>query len=255
MTAGSGVVHAEMFPLLSMTDSNPTELFQIWLNLPRVDKMTEPYFTMFWNEVTPKVLSKNEAGQTAKVTVIAGSFEKLSPLSPPPNSWAAHLDAEVAIWTIELDPHAEITLPKASASPSRALYFFEGLHLWMASPASAQSAERQRVDVGHRVRVKADRALKILNGPEPAELLMLQGRPIGEPIVQRGPFVMNTTSEIREAIVDYQYTEFGGWPWDRSDPVHSRTSARFAIHADGRQDTPPSSSQEDPKEVRSSLPG
>ena len=255
MTAGSGVVHAEMFPLISMTESNPTELFQIWINLPRVDKMTDAYFTMFWDEKIPRVISKNEAGEIAKITVIAGSFDKVVPLSPPPNSWAAHLDSEVAIWTIELDPHAEVTLPKASALASRALYFFKGADLWMGGSSSAQEPERLKVDVGHRLRVRADQSLKIINGAQPSELLMLQGKPIGEPVVQRGPFVMNTTSEIREAIMDYQYTEFGGWPWDRADPVHSRTSTRFAIHADGRRDAPPISPKKDSRGTPPSLPG
>ena len=55
MTAGSGNVHAEMFPLLSSRERNPVELFQIWLNLPRADKMAEPHFTMLWAETIPRI--------------------------------------------------------------------------------------------------------------------------------------------------------------------------------------------------------
>ena len=64
--------------------------------------------------------------------------------------------------------------------------------------------------------------------------LMLQGRPIGEPVAQYGPFVMNTRSEIEQAFEDYRRTEFGGWPWQGPDPVHAREKGRFALHADGQ---------------------
>jgi len=63
---------------------------------------------------------------------------------------------------------------------------------------------------------------------------VLQGRPIGEPVVQRGPFVMNSEAEIRRAIADYQRTEFGGWPWPDDGPVHGPDPVRFARHADGQ---------------------
>jgi hypothetical protein len=67
---------------------------------------------------------------------------------------------------------------------------------------------------------------------------MLQGRPIREPVVQYGPFVMNTKQEIQNAFQDYQATQFGGWPWPSDDPVHGREQARFARHADGRVERP-----------------
>ena len=68
---------------------------------------------------------------------------------------------------------------------------------------------------------------------------MLQARPIGEPIAQRGPFVMNTIDELRQAVYDYQTTRFGGWPWSRTDPVHQRADGRFARYIDGREHRPP----------------
>ena len=76
------------------------------------------------------------------------------------------------------------------------------------------------------------------NGAEESELLLLQGRPIGEPVAQHGPFVMNTPHEIRQAFADYQRTGFGGWPWPSDGPVHPREQGRFAVHADGRREEP-----------------
>ena len=66
---------------------------------------------------------------------------------------------------------------------------------------------------------------------------MLQGKPINEPVVQYGPFVMNTDQEIQEAMMDYHKDHFGGWPWPTNDPVHPRENGRFAKHADGRLET------------------
>ena len=65
---------------------------------------------------------------------------------------------------------------------------------------------------------------------------MLQGRPIGQPVAQYGPFVMNEEHEIAEAFADYRRTGFGGWPWASDDPVHAADRGRFARHADGTEE-------------------
>ena len=67
---------------------------------------------------------------------------------------------------------------------------------------------------------------------------MLQGRPIGEPVVKHGPFVMNSPAEIQKAYDDYRRTGFGGWPWPHQAPVHGRAPDRFARHPDGRFEKP-----------------
>jgi len=225
LTAGKGIVHAEMFPLVSMERENPVELFQLWLNLPRADKMADPHFTMFWADRVPRHQAQDEAGRRTEVTVVAGSLGDARPPAPPPRSWAARLENDVAIWTLTMEPGAHFTLPPARPGSHRMLYFFRGVQLLVGERV---------VPVRQAVILRAARAVPLVNGHQTAEILVLQGRPIGEPVVQYGPFVMNTREEIRQAFVDYQRTHFGGWPWPVDDPTHGRAAGRFARHVDGR---------------------
>ena len=66
LTAGEGIVHCEMFPLLDRNGPNPCELFQIWLNLPAADKMVEPYFTMLWSEDLPRHVATDDDGRSTR---------------------------------------------------------------------------------------------------------------------------------------------------------------------------------------------
>jgi redox-sensitive bicupin YhaK (pirin superfamily) len=225
LTAGKGIVHAEMFPLVKAGEPNPTELFQIWLNLPKKSKMVEPYFSMLWADRIPHVVTHDEQGRRSEVTVVAGRYGDATPPPPPPDSWAASADSDVAIWTLRLAPGARLVLPPAQAGTNRTLYFFVG------SKALLSSSPVQR---GQALFVEPTAELVLENGDTEAEFLLLQGKPIGEPVVQYGPFVMNTAEEIQTAFRDYQRTRFGGWPFQRDDPVHPRDRGRFARHADGR---------------------
>jgi quercetin 2,3-dioxygenase len=89
-----------------------------------------------------------------------------------------------------------------------------------------------RTGIGVRLRADADATL--VNEGTTAQFLLLQGEPIGAPVFQMGPFVMNTPEELRQAVDDYRTTQFGGWPWSTPSPVHARDEGRFALHADGR---------------------
>ena len=229
MTAGKGVVHSEMFPLVHRDKPNTTELFQIWLNLPRADKMVDPYFTMFWAETVPRSSFRDAAGKTTEVTFIAGGIPFAESPPPPPNSWASRDQADVAVWTIRMEAGATWTLPATGPDSNRVLYFFDGDTLTLAG---------RDVDSGHAIQVRPDAEIDVVAGNEPVELLMLQGRPIGEPVAQHGPFVMNHPGEIRQAMIDYQQTQFGGWPWSSDFPAHDRDKGRFAVHGDGREETP-----------------
>jgi redox-sensitive bicupin YhaK (pirin superfamily) len=221
LTAGAGIVHSEMFPLLRRDAPNPVELFQIWLNLPSADKLAPPHFSMLWSESIPRLRTER-----AEITVIAGGLQDLRAPSPPPRSWAARADSDVAIWTIDLEPGASVTLPPAaSAATTRTLYLFRGRGLRVGEHVQREPAAMV---------VRSDREIPLAAGDERCEILMLQGRPIGEPVAQHGPFVMNTRAELVRAFTDYQETGFGGWPWPSDDPVHAREEDRFARHADGR---------------------
>jgi redox-sensitive bicupin YhaK (pirin superfamily) len=225
LTAGSGIVHAEMFPLLDPGSPNPLQLFQIWLNLPKSDKMVDPHFSMLWSNTIPRRAVLDEAGRTTELTVVAGSFGELAAPAPPPKSWASRSDSALAIWTLKMTPGARFTLPKAPAGTNRTLYFFRGNELKIGGRAVG---ERRAIEL------RADADARLENGPSESELLMLQGRPIAEPIARHGPFVMNSRDEIQRAYADYRRTEFGGWPWPSYGPVHGSEKARFARHADGR---------------------
>jgi redox-sensitive bicupin YhaK (pirin superfamily) len=239
LTAGQGVVHSEMFPLLDQAGPNPLELFQIWLNLPARSKMAAPRFTMFWSQDIPRLAATDAAGGRTEVAVIAGRLPgenphaSLSPLAPPPDSWAAQAAGDVAIWTLRLAPGARWTLPAATGMGTRRmLYFFKGASITVGgqavSPASA-------------IELNAGAAVELVNLDETgavAEFLLLQGRPIGEPVALQGPFVMNTRAEIAQTIEAYRRTQFGGWPWPDSAPVHGHDPARFARRPDGREERP-----------------
>jgi hypothetical protein len=226
LTAGRGIVHSEMFPLLDPKRPNPLELFQIWLNLPASEKLVDPHFAMLWSRDIPRAEFVDEAGRSTEVMVVAGTLAGKRPPSPPPHSWASRPDADVAIWCLRLDSLATWTIPPAlHPSTTRAIYFFRGSSLCVADRLVQSHAA---------LALRSDVAVRLENGLDESEVLLLQGRPIDEAVVRYGPFVMNSREEIQQAFVDYQRTRFGGWPWPCDGPVHPADESRFAKHAGGR---------------------
>lgn len=229
MTAGKGVQHAEMFPMIKKDEENPLELFQIWLNLPKANKFVEPHFKMIWKETISNYSHKDESGKETIVEVIAGDLDNNKAQAPPPDSWAADKDNEVAVWNIQMDAGAKWTLPKTSEGINRSIYFYKGDEL---------KIEDETLKNYHSGDVRTDIDVTLRAGKEKCHILILQGKPINEPVVQHGPFVMNTKEEIQEAFNDYQKTHFGGWPWPSYDHVHDREKGRFADHGDGKVENP-----------------
>lgn len=227
MTAGKGVQHSEMFPLIHADKENTMELFQIWLNLPKKNKMVEPHFKMLWREAIPNYVHTDSNNKITNIEVIAGNLGDKTAPTPPPDSWAADSNHEVAVWNIKMQAGATFTLPKASGGINRTIYIYEGTGVKIADT---------NIPKYNAVELKSELDVLIQSGTDETSILLLQGKPINEPVIQYGPFVMNTKEEINQAFQDYHDTQFGGWPWPRYDQVHDRKQTRFAKHADGKME-------------------
>lgn len=224
MTAGKGMQHAEMFPLVNKDKENHLELFQIWLNLPAKDKFVEPIYKMLWAEDIPIIKQVDEGGKETNITLVAGLYNGTRSLVPAPDSWANKEENHVNIWRIQMEPEAIFELPKVSKTLNRSLYYYEG---------ESANIQDTQIKVKHRILLVGDENIAIQNGSLASCFILLEGESIGEPVVSFGPFVMNTQQEIKEAYQDYQNTEFGGWPWESDRPVNPREKLRFALYEDG----------------------
>ena len=123
--------------------------------------------------------------------MIAGNIDQKTAPSPPPDSWAATTENEVAIWNIEMDAGAKWTLPIASEGINRTIYFYKGDKLKVADIT---------LENYHSAEITANVEIELESGDEQCHILIFQGKPIGEPVVQHGPFVMNTREEIQQAL-------------------------------------------------------
>jgi redox-sensitive bicupin YhaK (pirin superfamily) len=224
MTAGKGIQHSEMFPLINETAGNPLEIFQVWLNLPKASKMVEPHFKMLWQEDIPEHKHIDNQGKSTIVQVIAGKIEETIALDSTPDSWAAKPENAVGVYTVKMDARAEWTFGKTNSEANRSLFFYSGDYI---------EVEGEIILSNHIVEAEAGEDIRIKNGDSDAYLLILEGKPIGEPVAQYGPFVMNTEEEIRDAFQEYQKTQFGGWPWAEKEVTHSREKGRFEQHSNG----------------------
>lgn len=230
MTAGKGIQHAEMFPLVHAKEENPLEIFQIWLNLPARNKLVEPHFKMLWNNMIPTLEKKDPQGKKTTIQLIAGEHFGQKAPAPTPDSWAADPENGVMVVTLQMEAGASWTLP-ASQHPGvvRTLYFYQGISI---------EVNGESIQEYHRIDLDPQADVNIRNGSQEARFLMLQGRPIAEPVAMYGPFAMNTQEEISSTFEEYRRTQFGGWPWPDQAPHHGPEAGRFARHADGREEHP-----------------
>ena len=255
MTAGSGIQHAEMFPLVNADEENPLRFFQIWLNLPSWKKMSEPDFVMHWKDDVKKI----RKGKEYEIVVWVGQFGDVkvnSNLSATPkNSWAGDEANDVGVFYVEIyaeKSREEVRVPKAriESEASRYLYFVEGEEMMINGREKIKKRTGCELDASQSFTVKctklsqsqeshttrksfdssirdSDRSRSSSSGKNKCAFLILQGRPIGEPIRSSGPMVMNTNEELRKAFQDFDRTQFGGWPWKSNDVVFPRAKERF----------------------------
>lgn len=227
MTAGKGIQHSEMFPMIYENKKNPLEIFQVWLNLPKASKFVEPHFRMLWRDIIPLTKEKDKDGHTIEIEVIAGKYKSEIAPEPTPDSWAFNPINNVCILTIKMDANATWKLPETSGDVNRTLYYYDGDKI---------EVDGESIKKNHFIQVVPDKNIIIKNGNQKSRLLMLQGKPINEPVAKYGPFVMNSQSEIQQAFADYQRTQFGGWPWPDKEQIHNRSKGRFALHANGKEE-------------------
>lgn len=167
----------------------------------------------------------------------AGSFNGVTALSPPQDSYASNPASDVVVLYFSIAPGGKFTLPAAAggSSTNRKAYFIEGDALSIGSdslkPKSAATLDASQ-----------DAVFLNTHSSSVVEILVLQGKPIGEPVVQHGPFVMNTQEEIMQAFSDYRRTQFGGWPWPEDAVVFPRTKGRFSLQ-DKKVYFPPSTQE------------
>ncbi len=188
MTAGSGLIHAEVSPASFKRDGGPLEILQLWVNLPGRLKMTQPAYTGLQREDIPAV-----AVDGGVVNVIAGTFEGRA---GPVESLTG-----VAMMTVELAAGGRVTLP---APRGRSVFFYviEG------RPEVCGTL----VEPWHLVTFGEDGDTIEVAAAGPVRLVFGHADPIDEPVVAHGPFVMTTREEIGEAIRDYQAGLFGPAP-------------------------------------------
>lgn len=177
MKAASGVIHSEM----PRQANGLLRGFQLWINLPASEKMSDPAYQEFSAAAIPEVTREG-----TRVRVLAGEFDGIRGVIDDPATDVLYLD-------VALSAHATFSLP-LDRSRNAFVYVFEGSARLaddtLAKHTLAVLGSGDTVDIGA--------------GAEGARFILVAGRPIGEPVVQYGPFVMNSRAEIEQAMADYR---------------------------------------------------
>jgi redox-sensitive bicupin YhaK (pirin superfamily) len=190
MTAGSGVVHSEMPGAVMQRDGGRSHGLQLWVNLPRADKMTPPRYQDLRAADIPTVTREG-----ASVKVIAG--EALGVVGPA--------NTHLPILYVHARVDAGATLDLAVPSDANVFaYVLSGTGDFGAGDLGENAHAHQLVAFG-----PDGDGIRVHAGPDGVELVLLAGRPLREPVVRYGPFVMNTKAEIVEAFDDYQSGRMG----------------------------------------------
>ena len=190
MTAGSGLVHAELSPASFKRSGGPLELLQLWVNLPGRLKMTRPNYLGLQADQIPVV--EADAGRV-KIEVLSGTFEGVT--GPFPSL----IGIEMGV--VRLAPGGALSVPVARGR-SVFLYVVSGQIV----------VGDQRAPAWNLVELHDDGDAVAFAAPEGAVAVLGHAEPIGEPVYAHGPFVMNTREEIVQAIDDYNAGKFGDVP-------------------------------------------
>lgn len=186
MTAGRGVIHSEM----PLQESGRMRGFQLWINLPSAEKMKPANY----RDIPASEIPQAALPGGGSIKVIAGTAEVgEARLSGPINSPAQPLSTAPLYFDLELPAGALFEQP-IPAGHNAFLYTYEGSVSIAGKSAPAQAA--LVLGAGERLSLQA--------GPQGARVILLAGKPLREPVVQYGPFVMNSREEIEQALRDYQ---------------------------------------------------
>ena len=198
MTAGSGILHIETPPAELVESGGTFHGIQLWVNLPKKDKFAAPkYQAIEGGEV--RLLSSDDGG--ALIRIIAGEIDGQA------GPGATHTPITLAHSTIE--PGAQLNLPW-NRDFNALVYVLSGRGSVGPVRHPIQQGQLAVLGPGDRITVAADPAQ---DAHRPAmEVLLLGGKPIREPVFQYGPFVMNSKSELVEAMEDFQAGKFGVIP-------------------------------------------
>jgi redox-sensitive bicupin YhaK (pirin superfamily) len=189
MTAGRGLIHAEISSPEFKMNGGDLEILQLWLNLPARYKMTDPKYFGFQKDEIPYVLS--EDGKV-KVNIISGRWHDVTGVHDP--------FTDIHLYTIELKREGEFNI---TLSRERNVFFY--VVKGKLKVNGEEAAARNLVEFsneGEDIRITA---------LEESYVILGHAIPFNEPIAAQGPFVMNTTDEIREAYADYRAGKFGNW--------------------------------------------
>lgn len=188
MTAASGVVHEELHEADWATKGGIFQAIQLWVNLPRSQKMSVPRYQTILNADIPNVQLADDAG---RLRVIAGAFQG--------HQGPAQTVTPIELYDLVLGAGGRVALPLPDGHHT-SLFVLQGL----VSANGSRDAEEAELIV-----CKRNGASVVIEAREESRLLILSGQPIGEPIARYGPFVMNTKLELVQAVEDYKAGKMG----------------------------------------------
>lgn len=257
MTAGRGVSHSEVSVHEADDDKAdrsyrpmagqaiPTGwLFQLWLNLPTKSKLAPPTARMLWDEEVPVFTMLSEGGRRTTVRTIAGKPPCGETFEPPPHSWAADPENAVQILHVWMEGGAVWEFLRAADKSNCLIYVFGG-EPESAVTVSSASISAETVKRGQGAHMENTGEVRFqFRAVGSAEILILEGMPIGEPVVWHGPMVTESDGAMAAAMTRYFTGQMGKWQHEDKAPVH-QGEARFAKYGD-RMGPPPNSTSMHP---------